>query len=80
MFDYASKNLNPGPEYPVLTQTKKVVPGFSVGSAKQNALWDDEYKKAYVTPGPLSYEHDDKIMKPRRYSGNKAMGYDVKCN
>lgn len=61
MFDYASKNLNPGPEYPVLSQTKKVVPQFSVGNAKQNALWDDEYKKSYVTPGPVSYDQNDKI-------------------
>ena len=50
-------------QYPVLNQSKKAVPHFSVGSAKQNTLWDDEYKKSHVTPGPVSYDQNDNILK-----------------
>jgi hypothetical protein len=80
VFDYASNAINPGPSYPVVTQTKKVVPTFSVGNAKQFTLWDDETKKGVNTPGPVSYDQNDKIIKMNKHQGTRAMGFDVKSN
>jgi len=79
LFDYASKNINPGIDYPVVKQTKKSVPKIKVGTAKQFVLWEDENKRGKATPGPVSYDQQDQIMQRNRHEGKHMMGYGVKA-
>jgi hypothetical protein len=64
-----------------MSQAKKRVPHYSIGTAKQNILWDEEVKKGKTTPGPLNYRilsHNQTM--PSRYPGRNAMGLGVKSN
>ena len=55
VYDFASNTINEGKQYPTMSQSKKHVPKFSFTKAKQFTLWNEERKRAYVTPGPSSY-------------------------
>ena len=61
-----------------MSQVKKRWPAFSQGKAKQFTLWQQEVKKSLVTPGPLTYNQDDKAIKPKRFDG-VGLGLDIKC-
>jgi len=51
-----------------MAQAKKRVPIFSFGTGKQNLLWNDERKRAKLTPGPLSYNTTlDKILQTTKF-------------
>lgn len=78
MYDYAADKSNADQHYPDVTQPKKRWPAYSVGKAKQFTLYEKEIKKAHVTPGPHTYEHDDQAVKPSRFNG-VSLGLDIKC-
>lgn len=67
--------VNPG-----VKTTKKQVPGYSVGKAKQNTLWDEEKKRSKVTPSSVSYNQDDRILQVSKYRAKNVVGFDTKCN
>lgn len=78
VFDYAADKMTGGQELPMMSHVKKRWPAFSQGKAKQFTLWQEEVKKAMATPGPLTYNQDDKVVKPSRFDG-VGLGMDIKC-
>lgn len=78
VFDYAAEKTNAAQYYPNMVHAKKQVPGFSQSKAKQFTLWEAEEKKSVVTPGPVSYNQNDRATKPSKFDG-VSLGMGQKC-
>jgi len=78
VYDYAADKSNTDQYCPNVNYAKRRWPAFSQGKAKQFTLWEKQEKKSLVTPGPLSYNQDDKAIKPQRFNG-VGLGLDIKC-
>jgi hypothetical protein len=79
VFDYAANHSNAPQILPSVDYAKKKNPVYSLGRAKQFTLWDQEEKKSFATPGPLTYNQDDTSTKMTRFKAI-SLGMDVKSN
>ena len=81
IYDYESRPTTSGFLYPSMNQTKKKTPKFSIGTQKQNLLWDLEIKNGSSTPSPFDYRTgDEKQTKVTKHPGHRALGFGLKAN